>query len=75
MSKEKFKSNVLKLLNQLDKNLPKGSHIWIFGLVDGRILYDTLNNKYHPLNVTYPQVYDFLNCLKISPCYGYLNTN
>ena len=29
----------------------------------------------HPLNVTYSQVYDFLNCLKISPCWGWLNDN
>lgn len=29
----------------------------------------------HPLNVTYASVYDFLNCLKISPCWGWLNSN
>lgn len=29
----------------------------------------------HPLNVTYETVYNFLNCLKISPCWGWLNSN
>jgi acyloxyacyl hydrolase len=39
------------------------------------LLYDNLHDWTHPLNVTYADVYDFLNCLKISPCWGWLNTN
>ena len=71
----KFKENILKLLNYLDETVPAGSHLMIFGLANGKLLYDNLHNWTHPLNVTYEQVYDFLNCLKISPCWGWLNSN
>lgn len=36
---EKFEENVLKLLNWLDTTVPSGSHLWIYGLADGDILY------------------------------------
>ena len=70
-----FKANILKLLRYLDSTVPKGSHLMILGLADGDILYDNLHDSIHPLNVTYTNVYDFLNCLKISPCWGWLNSN
>lgn len=70
-----FKENILKLLNYLDETVPAGSHLVILGLADGDILYDYLHDEIHPLNVTYRTVYDFLNCLKISPCWGWLNSN
>lgn len=73
---------MLYLLDYLDakvKNItmqvPAGSHLMIFGLGDGDVLYENLHNETHPLNVTYGNVYDFLNCLKISPCWGWLNSN
>lgn len=47
----------------------------MFGLADGDLLFDYLHNATHPLGVTYADVYDFLNCLEISPCWGWLNTN
>ena len=48
----------------------------ITGLADGRILYNTLHNKEHPIgNITYSTLYDFLNCLEISPCWGWCNSN
>jgi acyloxyacyl hydrolase len=47
----------------------------ILGLGDGGLLYDNLHADIHPLNVTYEAVYDFLNCLRISPCWGWLNSN
>jgi hypothetical protein len=40
----------------------------VLGLVDGRILYDSLYNHMHPLNVTYENFYGFLNCTGLSPC-------
>ena len=72
---EEFKKNILKLLNYLDETVPEGSHLLIFGLADGELLYDNLHNDTHPLNVTYEAVYNFLNCLNISPCWSWLNTN
>lgn len=36
MTKEgEFKTNILKLLNYLDKTVPAGSHLMILGLADG----------------------------------------
>lgn len=77
---EQMHKNVLETLNGLDKRLPNGSHVILIGLVDGRILYDSLHNRIHPIgslrhDVTYEQLYDFLNCLQVSPCFGYLNSN
>ena len=62
-SKPIFKDYVLRQWQYLDTILPKGSHLFVLGLVDGRILYDNLHDQIHPLNVTYAQVYDYLNCL------------
>ena len=70
-----FKVNVLKLLDYLDNKVPAGSHLIILGLGDGDLLYDNLHDSIHPLGVTYSDVYDFLNCLNISPCWGWLNSN
>lgn len=65
----------MRLLDTIDQNVPAGSHMVIFGIGDGGILYDNLHAETHPLNVTYATVYDFLNCLKISPCWSWLNSN
>jgi len=50
---DEFKTNVLSIFGYLDTVLPQGSHVYILGLVDGRILYDTLHNETHPLGITY----------------------
>lgn len=47
----------------------------VVGVIDGRVLYDTLADKMHPLGATYTQVYDFLNCIGISPCWGWSETS
>ena len=75
ISSQKFKANILKLLSYLDTRLPKGSHLVILGLADGDLLFKYLTGSTHPLEITYDQMYDFLNCLQISPCPGWLNTN
>lgn len=38
------------------------------GLVDGRILWDTMHDREHPLGVTYAQFYRFLTCADKNPC-------
>lgn len=70
-----FEKNVLQYWQWLDTVLPKGSHVLVLGLVDGRILYNSMWNQTHPINTTYVDFYDFLNCLSISPCFGYMNSN
>ena len=39
-----------------------------------------MHNRTHPLgnnfpSITYRRVYDYLNCLEINPCWGWLNSN
>ncbi|KFP34134.1 Acyloxyacyl hydrolase, partial [Colius striatus] len=73
-------SNVVQALQYLDTRLPNGSHVILTGLVDGRFLWDNLHDRYHPLgqlnrDVTYRQIYSFLDCLQVSPCSGWLTPN
>ncbi|EGG22048.1 Acyloxyacyl hydrolase [Cavenderia fasciculata] len=70
-----FEANILKTLQYLDTQLPAGSHVVFVGLVDGRVLWDTLWNRTHPIGATYEMVYDYLNCLELSPCWGWMNPN
>eukprot|EP01116_Phalansterium_solitarium_P008550 TRINITY_DN22476_c0_g1_i1.p1 TRINITY_DN22476_c0_g1~~TRINITY_DN22476_c0_g1_i1.p1 ORF type:complete len:599 (-),score=181.25 TRINITY_DN22476_c0_g1_i1:127-1887(-) len=77
---DEFYKNVLTALSYLDTVLNPGSHVAILGLVDGRILYDTMGDRVHPLgalhgNVLYSDFYDMMNCLQISPCFGWMNTD
>src|SRR5262249_25550788 len=55
--------------------VPYGSHVLFIGLVDGRVLWDVMHTEIHPLGVTYPALYDYLNCLVISPCASWMNSN
>lgn len=70
-----FSSNIQILLNYLDSVLPPGSKVLSIGLVDGRVLYNNMWNRTHPIGVTYEDVYDYLTCLQINPCDGWLNSN
>lgn len=59
----------------LDTVLAKGSHVIIMGIVDGRVLFNTLRNAMHPIGTPYTSFYDYLNCLHTSPCSGWMNSN
>eukprot|EP01102_Stenamoeba_stenopodia_P006161 TRINITY_DN1696_c0_g1_i1.p1 TRINITY_DN1696_c0_g1~~TRINITY_DN1696_c0_g1_i1.p1 ORF type:complete len:637 (+),score=144.82 TRINITY_DN1696_c0_g1_i1:113-1912(+) len=77
---EEFYASVTKAMEYLDTVLPLGSHVVFMGLVDGRILYDSMHARIHPIgayrgDVTYAQFYDFFNCLEVSPCFGWMNSN
>ena len=77
---EEFYANNLKTLQYVDSIVAPGSVVLAIGLVDGRVLYNSLKTRVHPIgslrgDVTYPQFYDYLNCLGISPCFGWLNSN
>eukprot|EP01119_Soliformovum_irregulare_P014588 TRINITY_DN3995_c0_g1_i1.p1 TRINITY_DN3995_c0_g1~~TRINITY_DN3995_c0_g1_i1.p1 ORF type:complete len:553 (-),score=134.75 TRINITY_DN3995_c0_g1_i1:148-1806(-) len=72
---QEFKQNILKTLNYLEANLPSNSHVVFVGLADGLVLWDTLWNRTHPIGVEYERVYDYLNCLNISPCWVWMNSN
>ena len=75
-----YYDNMHYVFEYLDDVLPVGSVVLASGVVDGRVLYDTLHDRIHPLgstrgDVTYSDMYDYLNCLQISPCFGWMNSN
>ncbi|XP_067652318.1 acyloxyacyl hydrolase-like isoform X3 [Haliotis asinina] len=75
-----MRNNTMTTLRYLDKVLPMNSHVLLIGLADARILYNSLHNRIHPLgryrnDFTYSMLYDYLNCLDVSPCRGWLQTN
>lgn len=77
---EDMKKYAIKTLQYLDMNIPAGSYVFLTGLADGRVLYDNLKNRIHPIgslrnDVTYAHFYHYFNCLEISPCTGWMNTN
>ena len=72
--------NMVKTLTFLNDTIPKDSHVFMTGLADGRYLWSFMHERVHPLgslnkDITYPVLYSFLNCLAISPCSGWMNTN
>lgn len=70
-----FRASVLKGLSYLDTVLPAGSHVAFMPLVDGRVLWDHMHDRIHPIGVPYPAVYDLLSCVGSNPCWGWLNSN
>lgn len=70
-----FNASVLASFDYLDTKLPPGSHVSILGLVDGRVLWNTMHARIHPLGVPYEDVYDYLTCAGDNPCWGWLNKN
>jgi hypothetical protein len=70
-----FEYNARKALARLDTLLPAGSTVLAIGLVDGRVLWDTMHAQQHPLGPNYEAVYSFLSCNEANPCWGWLNSN
>jgi len=72
---EDFKAKILDLWHFIDTVIPKGSHLTVTGIADGRVLYNILSDSLHPIGIKYPVFYDFLNCVEVSPCWGWMNSN
>lgn len=75
-----MRANVVATLFYLETILPKGSHVLTIGLANGSYFYDLLQDRMHPFGkvgtpLTYPQMHDYLSCLQISPCNGWLTSN
>ena len=70
-----FRANIMAALRQLDNQLPPNSTVVTVDLADGLVLWDAMHARLHPIGVTYKTVYDFLNCLTISPCWVWMNSN
>lgn len=77
---QEYYDRIMAALEKADSFLPAGSHVILIPLVDGRILYNTMHARIHPLgstnnDITYATFYDYLNCLDVSPCWGWMNGN
>lgn len=77
---EQIKKNVLHSLKILDTLLPNGSHVFMTGLANGSFLWEGLSTRYHPIgrlnqDIRYPEFYDFLSCIGVNPCGGWMTTN
>jgi acyloxyacyl hydrolase len=50
-----------RALQYMEPLLPAGSAVLFMPLVDGRVLYNTLHDKQHPIGVTYSDLYDCIS--------------
>ena len=48
-TEEEFRKYTTKTLEQLDATLPEGSYVVHTGLADGRVLWDMMHDRLHPL--------------------------
>jgi len=72
---EEFEQNVLDTLKFLEIVLPKGSYVFFIGLEEGHVIWDSMYQKMHPLQITYERLWDFVGCLGINSCWGWLNSD
>ena len=52
-------------IQALDNMLPHNSFVLLLGLVDGRVLWDNLSSRQHPIGATYEEVYTCLECNEV----------
>ncbi len=72
---EDFGASVNSTLAYLESTLPRGSTVILIGLAQGTTLYNVTHNQTHPIGTSYPALYDYLSCLGVNPCWGWLNTD
>eukprot|EP00762_Andalucia_godoyi_P002204 ANDGO_07579.mRNA.1 acyloxyacyl hydrolase-like protein len=72
---EEFRQQYIDGLRKLDSVAPPGSKLLSMGLVDGRILYDTMSQLPHPLGGTVAEFYEFLTCVGSNPCGTWLTSD
>ena len=72
---ETYRQQLLQGLQELDAIAPPNSKVVLMGLVDGRILWDSLYNRRHPLGSTYEQFWNFLTCTGSNPCATWLTAD
>jgi acyloxyacyl hydrolase len=70
-----YKTAVRQSLDLLNKTLPAGSTVITMGLAQGTLLYNTTHGHQHPIGCTYNELYGFMTCQDVTPCWGWLNNN
>lgn len=69
---EEYRQQILEGLDLLDQKIPANSKVVMLGLVDGRILWNVLHDRIHPLGITYGELYEFLHNMNCNPCRTWL---
>ena len=64
-------SSLKQYFQELDEKLPPGSAVLLVGLVDGRVLWDNLGSRQHPIGTSYSEVYTALECNEVIMCFKY----
>lgn len=72
---EEYRQQILDGLEALNNKIPAGSKVVLIGLVDGRILWNTMHDKPHPLGLTYGELYEFLHEVQGNPCRTWLTAD
>lgn len=77
-SPEEFYYYTNKTLAHLNELLPPTSEVYISSVADGRVLYNAMHDRIHPLgkyrkNMKFGDLYNMLNCIETTPCRGWLN--
>ena len=49
---DEFYNNVIQAMDYLDTVLPPGSHIFLTGLANGSVLFDTMGDIIYPIGRT-----------------------
>lgn len=70
-----FRANAVEILEFLESILPIGSHVVLIGNEHGEMWADHSQRMHPALNVTYADLWTFMDCLQANPCYAWLNAN
>eukprot|EP01050_Picozoa_sp_SAG11_P009631 SAG11_NODE_920_length_6544_cov_10.456323_2_plen_582_part_00 len=72
---EAFGKSVNATLDHLEATLPPNSTVILVAVAQGTLLYDVTQTLIHPLGTPYPAFYEYMSCLGVNPCWGWLNSN
>lgn len=77
-----FAAAITQNLEYLNTKLPPGSFVVNIGLIDGRVIFDTLHDEPYPFspqslggNATYETWWNFQTCLGTVVCWGWMVDN
>ncbi|KAF6041275.1 AOAH [Bugula neritina] len=79
-TEQQMHDNLIKILTEVNQTAPADSKVLIVGMADGDFLYQFLGNRTHPFgrwrnDLTYADVYEWWNCMQVTPCTGWLSND
>jgi len=74
------RDGLLATMRLLDRKLPANSHVIVVAVADARVFFADIHEQIHPFgalnkDVTFANFYDWMDCIEISPCRGWLTTD